>query len=154
MANQSIRIGEKDDWVTIFFRIFLEKIEPKLGRTKPLFVMDYPAQMGMMAKRKESDPDWVERVELYIGGLELANGYSELTDPDEQQARFKEEQKLKKAEGQTDYPIDHELLSALRMGISPSAGMALGVDRLVMLMTDQTNIQNVILFPMHPWMDK
>ncbi len=145
-----IHIQKNDDWETMFFKIFLEKIEPNLGRTKPLFVTDYPSQMGLMAKRKKEDPDYVERVELYMDGLELANGYSELTDPSEQQTRFLKDQK-KKGKESIHYDIDDELLFALRMGLPPCAGMALGIDRLVMLMTNQTDIQQVILFPAHQW---
>ncbi|MCJ7813599.1 lysine--tRNA ligase, partial [bacterium] len=115
------------------------------------FVMDYPAQMGLMAKRKEGEFDWVERVELYIAGLEIANGYSELTDPDEQQIRFQQEQKMKADAGYCNYIIDNELLSALRLGMPPSAGMALGIDRLVMLLTNESDIKNVLLFPMCQW---
>ncbi len=149
-ANCGIHIQKNDDWETIFFKIYLEKIESKLGRTNPLFIMDYPLQMGLMAKRKEEDLDVVERVELYIGGLELANGYSELTDPSEQQIRFLKDLK-KKGKKSIHYSIDNELLFALRMGLPNCAGMALGIDRLVMLMTNQTDIQQVILFPAHQW---
>ncbi len=150
-SDHGIHVQKKEDWETIFFRIFLEKIEPKCGRSKPLFVMDYPAQMGLMAKRKEGEVDWVERVELYITGLEIANGYSELTDPDEQRTRFQQEQKMKANAGYSNYRIDDELLSALQLGMPPSAGMALGVDRLVMLLTNETDIQNVLLFPVCQW---
>ncbi|MBN2029012.1 EF-P lysine aminoacylase GenX [bacterium] len=150
-VNHGIHIQKNDNWETIFFKIFLERIEPKLGRTKPLFVMDYPLQMGLMAKKKEENPDFVERIELYMGGLELANGYSELTDPDEQQVRFLEEQKKKEEKESIPYETDNELLSALRMGLPPCAGMALGIDRLVMLLTNEINIQHVVLFPAHQW---
>jgi lysyl-tRNA synthetase class 2 len=142
-----------DTWETLFFRLFLEKIEPHLGHPKPTFVLDYPLQMGLMAKKKCNEPEWVERVELYIGGIELANGYSELLDPQEQHARFQAEKQKKQAETQQDYPIDEELLSALDVGIPPSAGIALGVDRLVMLFTGKTDIRDVLFFPCHSWFE-
>ena len=146
-----IKFTSNDDWESLFFRIFLEKIEPLLGREKPTFVLDYPIQMGQMAKRKRENPKWVERVELYIGGIELANGYTELLDPDEQKERFKKEQKQRTVSENSTYPIDTELISALKMGIPPSAGIALGIDRLVMLFTDKQNIQDVLLFPLHQY---
>jgi len=145
-SGLNIHFQAEDDWESLFFRIFLEKIEPKLGFPKPTFVMDYPLCMGQMAKKK--DGPWVERIELYIAGMELANGYSELTDPVEQRKRFKEEQKKKCEEHRHD-PLDEELISALEMGIPPCAGIALGVDRLVMLFTDRTDIQDVLLSPVH-----
>ncbi len=150
-ASRNIKFALDDDWESLFFKIFLEKIEPTLGQTKPTFILDYPAQMGQMAKRKRKSTEWVERVELYIAGMELANGYSELTDPNEQKERFENEQKKKTISGTSKYPVDIELISALRMGIPPSAGIALGIDRLVMLFTDRKNIQDVLLFPLHQY---
>ncbi len=147
----NIKFASDDDWESLFFRIFLEKIEPTLGKNKPTFVLDYPVRMGQMAKRKQKNPEWVERVELYIAGIELANGYSELLAPDEQKERFEREQKKRTASENSTYPIDAELISALRMGIPPSAGIALGIDRLVMFFTDRKNIQDVLLFPLHQY---
>ena len=113
---------------------------------------EYSVAFGLqMAKRKRKSTEWVERVELYIAGMELANGYSELTDPNEQKERFENEQKKKTISGTSKYPVDIELISALRMGIPPSAGIALGIDRLVMLFTDRKNIQDVLLFPLHQY---
>ena len=137
-----------DDWETLFFRVFLEKIERRLGFPKPVFVSDYPKCMGLMAKTKKDNPDWTERTELYIAGIEMANGYSELLNADEQRERFRNDLEKKKAEGYDNYIIDEELLDALKSGIPPSAGIALGVDRLVMLFLDKTDIRDVLLFPM------
>jgi lysyl-tRNA synthetase class 2 len=142
-----VHFRQEDDWETIFFRILLEKIEPHLGFPKPVFVVDYPAKMGLMAKRNARNPEWVERVELYIGGLELANGYSELTDPVEQRERFIEEQKKKHGEGHKNYPIDEELIHAMELGLPPCAGIALGLDRLIMILADKKEIQEVLPFP-------
>ena len=150
-ATHSIRFQVDDDWETLFFRIFLEKIEPNLGFPKPTFVLDYPLRMGLMAKKKDDNSEWVERIELYIAGLELANGYSELLDAEEQKKRFQDEQNKKMIENNNLYSIDMELISALESGIQPSAGIALGVDRLIMLFTDKTDIQDVLLFPHHQW---
>ncbi len=143
----------EDDWETLFFRIFLEKIEPHLGYPKPTFVTDYPARLGLMARNKTDQPGWAERVELYIAGIELANGYSELTDPEEQKERFSHEQRKVQAATGKSCPLDEELIEALKMGFPPSAGMSIGVDRLVMLLSNKTHIQDVLLFPMHQWID-
>jgi len=148
----NIHFEPDDAWDILFFRIFLEKIEPHLGFPRPTFVLDYPLKMGLMAKRKKDNPEWVERVELYIGGMELANGYSELLDADEQRKRFEQEQFKKNADNDLHYPIDEELISALDMAIPPSSGIALGVDRLIMLFTNKTDIRDVLLFPVHQWL--
>jgi len=150
---QKIRFDDKDEWETLFFRIFLEKIEPELRGCTPIFVKDYPVQLGLMAKRKQQNQNFVERLELYIGGVELANGYSELLDPDEQRERFLKEQKKKQEKEGRLYTIDDELVSALEKNIPPSAGMALGVDRLIMLFLDKNDIRDVILFPLHEWIE-
>ena len=150
-ASLDVHYQEDDDWETLFFRIFLEKIERKLGFPKPVFLLDYPLSMGLMARRKPENPRWVERAEIYIAGLECANGYSELTHPDEQKKRFLEERRKKTASDNASHPIDWDLISALESGLSPCAGMALGVDRLVMLLTDKTDIQDVLLFPHQQW---
>ncbi len=148
-----IPCNPNDDWETLFFRIFLEKIEPKLGHPKPVFVMNYPARLGLMAKRKSDHPGWAERTELYIAGLELANGYSELTNPGEQMERFIQEQQKVQTVTQKSCPIDKELIEALKIGFPPSAGISLGVDRLIMLLFNKTHIQDVLLFPMHQWFE-
>jgi lysyl-tRNA synthetase class 2 len=142
----SVSIDNQDDWESIFFKIYLERIEPGLGLPRPIFIQDYPANMGLMARRKSDDPDWVERTELYMGGLELANGYSELTDPAEQRARFIEDQARKRMAGE-NYPLDEELIDALESGLPPCAGIALGVDRLIMILMNKNNIEDVIPFP-------
>ena len=142
-----ISFHKEDDWETLFYRIFLEKIESHLGFPKPIFIKDYPLKMALMAKKKTEDTHWVERIELFIAGLELANGYTELTDPVEQNNRFLHDQHKKLIQSGCFYPIDTELISAFEMGLPPCAGIALGFDRLVMLMLDKTKIDDVILFP-------
>jgi len=137
-----------DDWETLFFRIFLNRIETRLGFPKPVFVTEYPACMGLMARKKENDPMWVERTELYISGMELANGYTEITDPGEQEIRFKTDSAKKAADGQ-NLPVDDELIRALKSGLPACSGISLGVDRLIMLFTDRKNIEDVLLFPLH-----
>ena len=148
--EQNHLCSESDTWEDLYFKLFINYIEKTLGKKKAMFVTDYPSRMALMARVKEDDPLWVERAELYIGGLELANGYTELTDPQEQRERFLEEQKKKQMQG-FNYPLDEELIDALQSGLPPCSGMALGIDRLIMLFLDKTDIEDVLLFPVSQW---
>ncbi len=130
----------------IFFKIFLNKIEPHLGNEKPVFLYDYPVQLGALARTKKSDPRYAERFELYIGGIEVANAFSELTDVGEQKKRLKAEQSLRRTDGKSIYDIDKDFLTALR-AMPESAGIALGIDRLLMVFLDAKSIEEVISFP-------
>ncbi|NOZ56308.1 MAG: EF-P lysine aminoacylase GenX, partial [Calditrichaeota bacterium] len=122
-------------WEDVFYLIFLNEVEPRLPQDRPVFLTEYPVQMGALARRKPDDPSSVERFELYVGGLELANAFSELTDPIEQRQRLLHEQDERRQLGRTVYPVDESFLEALEVGLPDSAGIALGVDRLVMLFT-------------------
>ncbi len=144
-----VHTTDDDDWNTTWFRIFLQKIEPYIGVDAPEWIIDYPVSMGLMAQRKHDHSDFVERAELYIGGMELANGYSELIDANEQLQRFEVDKNIKLCQTGIDYIIDRELIKALGTGLPPCAGMALGLDRLIMLLMDKSDIQDVILFPIH-----
>jgi elongation factor P--(R)-beta-lysine ligase len=138
-------VGSAEAWDDVFFQIFLERVEPALARSGPTFVFDWPAELGALARRKPSDPRFVERFELYAGGLELANAFGELTDAAEQRARFEEESRVRAARGKAVYPVDERLLAALPH-MPPTAGVALGFDRLVMLVLGQGDIRQVVAF--------
>ena len=136
-----------DDWETLFFRVFLERIEPQLGIGAPTILYDYPASMAALSRRKPDDPRLCERFELYVCGLELANAFGELTDPAEQRARFLADQAKKQALYGETYPVDEDFLTALEHGLPECAGISLGFDRLVMLCTGAATIEDVLWAP-------
>jgi lysyl-tRNA synthetase class 2 len=129
-----------------FNKHMVTKIEPNLPQDRPVFLMDYPASCASLARLKTSDPKVAERVELYAGGLEIANGFSELTDQEKQGARFRKEARRRREQGLRVYPWPEEFLSSLSQ-LHKCAGMALGIDRLVMLLTNASNINDVVAFP-------
>lgn len=130
-----------------FFIIFMNEIEPKLGLDKPVILYEYPASMAALSKKCEGDPKYAERFEVYIAGMELCNAFTELNDPEEQLLRLESERKERQKMGKDDYEVDQRFIRALNFGMPPSGGNALGVDRLVMLLTDTANIQDVLFFP-------
>lgn len=125
--------------------IFEAVAEPHL--TQPTFVTEHPVETSPLARRHRSDPAVTERFELIIAGSEYANGYTELNDPAEQRARFAAQAAARSAGADETHPIDEDYLRALEYGMPPTGGLGIGVDRLVMLLTDQTHIREVILFP-------
>lgn len=138
---------ENDDWETLFFRIMLERIEPRLGIGAPTILYDYPLPQAALARRKPGDPRLAERFELYVCGLELANAFGELTDAIEQRARFEADQQKKQALYGETYPIDEDFIAALEHGLPDCAGIALGFDRLVMLAAGADHIEDVLWLP-------
>ena len=138
---------QSDGWDEIFFKVFLERVEPALSEVGPVFIVDYPARMAALARLKPGAPELAERVEAYVGGLELGNGFSELNDPLEQEQRFSAEREKRRVAGNPIYPMDSEFLDMMRRGMPPAGGFALGVDRLCMLLTDSAAIDEVVAFP-------
>ncbi len=129
-----------------FDTIMALEIEPQLPREKPLFLIEYPAEHASLARIKPGSPHLAERFELYIGGLELANAFSELTDPVEQRRRFAAEEAQRRDMGKTPYPTPDPFLNDLAT-LPPAAGIALGIDRLVMLLCHADTIDDVVAFP-------
>jgi len=128
-----------------FDKTLVVEVEPHLGFPKPVFLCNYPSALAALARLSMDDPGVAERFELYLAGVELANAFSELTDPDEQRARFEMEMAKRKQHGKTVYPMPEKFLRALPF-MPESAGIALGVDRLVMLLSHQKEIDRVVSF--------
>jgi lysyl-tRNA synthetase class 2 len=114
---------------------------------QPIFLTDYPVELSPLAKRKVDDPSHVERFQPFIGGGEIGNAFTELNDPLDQLARFLEQQKDHEAGDEEAMPIDEDFVTALMYGMPPTGGVGIGIDRLVMLLTDQPTLRDVILFP-------
>ena len=142
------------NWDDIFFKIFLNHIEKNLGLNRPTIIYDYPSSQAALAQKKKSQPFFAERFELYIAGVELANAFSELIDADEQRKRLIEEQNIRKKLKKTIFDIDEEFLASLESIIEPCSGIALGIDRLLMILLDKTDIKDLILFPLEKYLNK
>ncbi len=140
-------VTRQNTWEELFNQLFLNEVEPRLPADKPVFLCEYPVQLASLSRKNPSDPRFAQRFELYIAGLELANCFSELADPDEQTKRFEANQKERKRLGKIVYPADIDFLKALKTGLPTCAGGALGVDRLIMLFANAKTINGTLFFP-------
>jgi lysyl-tRNA synthetase class 2 len=143
----ALKVEHKDSqgWGSLQLMLFEALAEKHL--VQPTFVTDFPAEVSPLARRRDADPDLTDRFELFIDAKEIANGFSELNDPEDQAARFLEQAKRKEAGDQEAMYYDADYIRALEYGLPPTAGAGLGIDRLVMLLTDSPSIRDVILFP-------
>ncbi|MFZ0219247.1 MAG: lysine--tRNA ligase [Candidatus Aquirickettsiella sp.] len=141
-----LKIPESDSIGQLQFAVFEETVEQKLKQ--PTFITEYPIDVSPLARRNNQDPQLADRFELYIGGRELANGFSELNDPEDQAARFKLQSLAKSAGDLEAMPYDEDYIQALEYGLPPTAGEGIGIDRLAMLFSDSASIRDVILFPL------
>ncbi len=138
--------AEETNLDTLLQLLFSQVVEPQIGQQAPCFIYHFPASQAALAKLHPADNRVAERFEVYFKGIELANGFHELTDADEQLRRFEQDNALRMADGKQANKIDHHLIDALRAGLPDCAGVALGIDRLVMLALNETSIDKVLAF--------
>lgn len=143
--DNKIDVSKKANHAKLLDEIFSKKVEPTL--IQPTFITDYPVALSPLAKRKKDEPDFVERFELFIGGREVANAFSELNDPADQKGRFMEQVEARKQGDEEATEMDEDYIRALEYGMPPAAGEGIGIDRLFMIMTNTHSIRDVILFP-------
>jgi lysyl-tRNA synthetase class 2 len=144
-AHTRLRQGET--WEDLFFRLLLDRVEPRLGRHHPTFLTHWPAAQAALARRDPADPRVAERFELFVCGLEVANAFVELTDAAEQRARFIAGRQRRDAIGGQQWPLDEDFLAALQHGMPASAGIAMGFDRLAMIASGANRISQVLWLP-------
>jgi lysyl-tRNA synthetase class 2 len=146
-ANEKgLHIDSRAPYGNALVEVFEEVAEAKL--IQPTFITGYPIEVSPLARKNDSNPAMVDRFELYIGGRELANAFSELNEPTDQRQRFVEQMRARAAGDDTANPIDDDYIRALEYGMPPAAGEGVGIDRLVMLLTNSASIRDVILFPL------
>jgi len=145
MLRLKMEVDPQKDWGRLIDELISTFVEPNL--IQPTFLLDYPLEMSPLAKRKPDNERLVERFEAFAGGMEIANAFTELNDPIEQEERFLQQQKQSQAEDEVEEAIDEDFLLALEYGMPPTGGLGVGIDRLVMLLTNQQSIREVILFP-------
>src|ERR1700722_6235698 len=146
-AAARTRLRDHETWEDLFFRLLLEHVEPRIGRAHPTFLTHWPAAQAALARRDPADPRVAERFELFVCGMELANAFVELTDPVEQRQRFIADRARRHALYGSDWEIDEDFLAALAHGMPPSAGIALGFDRLAMIASGADRIGRVLWLP-------
>jgi lysyl-tRNA synthetase class 2 len=145
MRSLKIEADPQKNWAKLVDQLIKDFVRPKL--IQPTIIYDYPESMSPLAKNKPGEERVVERFQAIAGGLEIANAYTELNDPLEQRERFEEQLKERQAEDEERWSIDEDYLTALEYGMPPAGGLGVGIDRLIMLLTNQTAIREVILFP-------
>jgi lysyl-tRNA synthetase class 2 len=136
-----LKIVQADD----FEEVLVKEVEPNLPKDRPVFLKDYPAKFAALSRLKDDNPDFSERWELYLGGVEIANAFGELIDISEQKRRFDLARQQKKSSGEESYPENRDFLESLEYGIPPCAGCALGTDRLVMVLCDAGSIDEIMV---------
>ena len=144
-ASQGIKVTKTGRLGKVITKLFDALVEPKL--IQPTFITGYPAEVSPLSRRSDSQPELTERFELFIAGREIANGFSELNDPEDQKGRFLQQVEDREAGDEEAHQMDDDYIKALEYGMPPTAGQGIGIDRLVMLMTDASSIREVILFP-------
>lgn len=132
-------------WGKLLLEIFEKTVET--GLIQPTFITHYPVEVSPLARESDSEPGITDRFELFVGGKELANGFSELNDPEDQAARFRAQVEAKEGGDDEAMHYDADYIRALEVGLAPTGGLGVGIDRLVMLLTGSSSIRDVLLFP-------
>jgi lysyl-tRNA synthetase class 2 len=145
MRSLNIEVDPQKNWAKLVDELIKTFVRPRL--IQPTIIFDYPVSMSPLAKTKPSEERVAERFQAVAGGLEIANAYTELNDPLEQRERFEEQLKERQGDDEERWTIDEDYLLALEYGMPPTGGLGVGIDRLVMLLTNQSSIREVILFP-------
>jgi len=145
LGQNSIRVEKKLSWGTAVDEILKKRVEPELKG--PVFLYDYPTVLSPLAKNKPGDPDWVERFQPIIAGIELGNAFSELADPREQRIRFQRQHQEKEKGDEEAHPMDEDFVTALEYGMPPTGGLGIGLDRLIMLFAQEESLREIITFP-------
>jgi lysyl-tRNA synthetase class 2 len=145
IRDRGLALDPQPTWGKLVDKLFSEYVEAQL--VQPTFVLDYPIEISPLAKKKPEAPHLVERFEYFIGGLESGNAFTELNDPLDQRERFAAQSREAAAGDEEAHPMDEDFLMALEHGMPPTGGLGFGIDRMVMLFTDQASIREVILFP-------
>ncbi|OQX23460.1 MAG: lysine--tRNA ligase, partial [Desulfobacteraceae bacterium IS3] len=144
-ASKGVKVTKTGRLGKIITKLFDALVEPKL--IQPTFIIGYPVEVSPLSRRSSTDPELTDRFELFIAGREIANGFSELNDPEDQKGRFLQQVADKEAGDEEAHWMDEDYIEALEYGMPPTAGEGIGIDRLVMLLTDAPSIREVILFP-------
>lgn len=146
-VGKGYTVKEGNTWEELYNQIFLNEVERKLGVGRPTILYDFPSAVAALSKHKASDPRFCERFEFYVSGLELGDCYGELTDPVESEKRFDFQMKEIARLGKTAYDYDHDFIEALKVGLPKCSGIAVGVDRLIMLLADTKDLADTLFFP-------
>ncbi len=145
MQAKGLPVPETDTWPQLVDELVSKHVEPTL--IEPTLLLDYPVEISPLAKRHRTEPGMVERFEAFIHGMEVANAFTELNDPDDQRDRFEEQRALAASGDEEAQPYDESYIQALEYGMPPTGGIGFGIDRMAMILTGQRTIREVVLFP-------